>query len=104
MGVNLEGEMHACQGCSMANGLLISIPKKTDNRASKLSEEEEGVESDHEDREASSKGSGSASGYEESEPDESEEDEVESSTTVTVASGRAPLPTSSTDSSQGGVS
>ena len=71
---------------------------------SKPSEEGEGDESDHEDREARSEGSGSASGYEESEPDESEEDEIESSTTVTVVSGRTPLPTSSTESSQGGVS
>ena len=33
MGVNLEGEMHECKGCSMAKGFRMSIPKKTDNRA-----------------------------------------------------------------------
>ena len=30
MGVNLEGEMHECKGCSMAKGLRMSIPKKTE--------------------------------------------------------------------------
>ena len=71
---------------------------------SKPSKEGEDDESDHEDREARSEARGSASGYEESEPDESEKDEIESSTIVTVALGRAPLPTSSTESGQGRVS
>ena len=57
MGINLEGEMHECKGCSMVEGLRMSIPKKTDNRASKPSKKREGDESDHEDREASSEDS-----------------------------------------------
>ena len=69
MGVNLEGEMHECKSCSMAIGLHMSIPKKTDNRASQHLEEVEGDESNHEEREANSEGSGSASGYEESKSD-----------------------------------
>ena len=32
MGVNLEGDLHECKGCSMAKGIRMSIPKKTDNR------------------------------------------------------------------------
>ena len=35
MGVNLEGEVHECKGCSMAIGLHMCIPKKTDKRADK---------------------------------------------------------------------
>ena len=35
MGVNLEGEMHECKGCSMPKGLRMSIPKETDIRAVK---------------------------------------------------------------------
>ena len=71
---------------------------------SKPSEEGEGDESDHENREASSEGSVSASECEESESDESEEDVIQSSTAVPATSGRALPPTSSAESSQGGVS
>ena len=60
MEVNLEAEINECKGCSMVKGFCMSIPKKTDNRASKPSEEEEVDERDHEDREVRSEDSGSA--------------------------------------------
>lgn len=102
MGVHIEGEMHEYKGCSIANGLCMSIPKETDNRASKLSEKGEGDESDYENRESSSEDSGSALEREEPDPNEIM-DHIESSKTGTITSGRGTLPEPSTKSGQGGV-
>ena len=35
MGVTLEGKLHECKGCSMAKGICMSIPSKTNSRKDK---------------------------------------------------------------------
>ena len=35
LGITLEGKMHECKGCSLAKGIRMSVPSKTENRAVK---------------------------------------------------------------------
>ena len=35
MGVTLEGKLHDCKDCSMANKIRMSIPSKTNNHGDK---------------------------------------------------------------------
>ena len=36
MGVTLEGKLNECKGCSMAEGVRMSMPSKTDSREDKV--------------------------------------------------------------------